>query len=992
MRNRFIKISLVATVALSLGCQPVAIHSNSPDNLEAEGLFLTRYMSSKVHTKMYQLTHPALLETAFFKDGKYSVNTVHADAIATEQRRFLNTLKQIAPATQLVYTYRMVLNAIAISGTFEEHALLEKLPQIKQIEISQKLSLHPDVSDQIDIPLSESNPIKLIGAEEVHGLGYTGKGIRIGVVDSGVDYTHKMLGGPGTEEAYLSVSVENPTPLFPNKKVVGGIDLLGDLGSISPLMRDEFIPIVDTNPLDELGHGTHVAATIAGVGDGVNSYSGVAPDANLHGIKGTTRDGFTYDYIIIKALEYSADPNEDLDLSDKLQVLNLSLGNDAGVPYTLMNSAIDNLTKTGTFIVAAVGNQGASAYMVSTPASNANTISVAASQYEYTMEPAVSFANSKETFYTIYREANGMLPGYFFDELKGDIYLWYPDNSSEQELSQLKNKIVLLTAHNDQYENHIIEAVKHGALAIIIAEPEGKTAPYKVVRNQPIPGAIISHSDAQKIIQMQKIETVVADLVSSKNIKHLVNTMADFSSRGPRPTDGLLKPEITAPGVNILSALMGTGDMVDTDSGTSMAAPIISGAMALLIQKYPNKNIDFYKSLLMGQSDILLQDNGQPFPLVTQGAGQVNVMKSINAQLVSLPASISLGLQDLSLSNSRLSHSLKLTNISDKPLSLNAELIGDSAIQMRPFKINLAAGSTKKITVLISLNEGSVKTSSANLEGRIFLRDDNGETILHIPVIAVAHKSKGLTINESVEHINFKNQGDILMQALPFIKFGEHKQKPRLKGKMIQDAGCDLKQAGYRVVHSKGKNLLQIAFETRDLQTNWHKCETSIQLDTNKDGIADYEATNHVHFIPGVATPQLMGLLFDGNEVRKIQQAYLLKEADNEFAMFDYAGALIDNQPFIHFDHNRYAILQFELEKVPQIETARVKVSTSHQSNGSSQMDAFINNQDTWFEPQWKLSSPTFTENTIDVSPRSQTQRTFTKDSYMFVTSSPDKP
>ncbi len=82
-----------------------------------------------------------------------------------------------------------------------------------------------------------------------------------------------------------------------------------------------------------------------GIGDGVESYSGVAPDADLYAIKVFGKDGSTMDATVIAGLEFAADPNRDLELSDYLHVVNLSLGGGFGQPQILYNEAVKNLTQ-----------------------------------------------------------------------------------------------------------------------------------------------------------------------------------------------------------------------------------------------------------------------------------------------------------------------------------------------------------------------------------------------------------------------------------------------------------------------------------------------------------------------------------------------------------------------------------------------------------------------------------------------------------------------
>src|SRR5690606_4911955 len=132
-------------------------------------------------------------------------------------------------------------------------------------------------------------------------------------------------------------------------------------------------------PLDEGGHGSHVAGTIAGAGDGINSYDGVAPDASLYAIKVFGAEGSTGTSVVVAALEYAADPDADLDPSDRLDVVNLSLGSSFGSANNLYTEAMENLDRAGTVVVASAGNSGHMHYITGSPGTSDTVLSVAAS-------------------------------------------------------------------------------------------------------------------------------------------------------------------------------------------------------------------------------------------------------------------------------------------------------------------------------------------------------------------------------------------------------------------------------------------------------------------------------------------------------------------------------------------------------------------------------------------------------------------------------------
>ena len=130
-----------------------------------------------------------------------------------------------------------------------------------------------------------------------------------------------MFGGAATVAAYEAVDADLSSASFPNAKVVGGYDFVGSAFDSGSSRWQERLPTPDLNPIDESGHGTHVAGTVAGIGDDLETYDGVAPEAKLHALKVFGRNSSTNDAVVIAALEYAADPNGDMDTSDRLDVV-----------------------------------------------------------------------------------------------------------------------------------------------------------------------------------------------------------------------------------------------------------------------------------------------------------------------------------------------------------------------------------------------------------------------------------------------------------------------------------------------------------------------------------------------------------------------------------------------------------------------------------------------------------------------------------------------
>ena len=229
--------------------------------------------------------------------------------------------------------------------------------------------------------LSETVPY--VGASAAHAVGRDGRGVRIAVLDSGIDYTHAAFGGPGTIAAYDAAYADpaDPAGLFPTAKVIGGFDFVGEQWPNGPIAPDP-------DPIDNRapggGHGTHVAAIAAGIG-------GVAPAASLYAVKVCSAVSTSCNGVAIaQGFDFALDPNGDGDIGDAVDVINLSLGANYGQQESSLTQAASNAVQAGVIVVTAAGNAGDVPYIVSSPSVAPGAISVAKTQVPSAIAPALT--------------------------------------------------------------------------------------------------------------------------------------------------------------------------------------------------------------------------------------------------------------------------------------------------------------------------------------------------------------------------------------------------------------------------------------------------------------------------------------------------------------------------------------------------------------------------------------------------------------------------
>ena len=303
----------------------------------------------------------------------------------------------------ILFQTHTAYNGIAVIATPDRLRLLRAIPGVVDIHV-----VAPKAR-------SSTRAVSFIGApqfwsatRQLTGNHVTGNGVRIGIIDSGIDYTHATFGGPGTPDAFRS---NNPTIIeagtFPTEKIIAGYDFVGDAYDASGRVGSP-IPNPDPDPLDcagdgadavrriSGGHGTHVASIAAGYGvdaagrtyrglySGSVSYAdllvapGVAPGASLvalkvFGCRGTTT-------FLTRAIDYAIDPNGDGNTDDRLvDVLNISLGSPFGGENDPDVVAINRAVDAGVVVVVAAGDTGGTFYAVNSPSSAGKAIAVGAS-------------------------------------------------------------------------------------------------------------------------------------------------------------------------------------------------------------------------------------------------------------------------------------------------------------------------------------------------------------------------------------------------------------------------------------------------------------------------------------------------------------------------------------------------------------------------------------------------------------------------------------
>ncbi len=570
-------------------------------------------------TVVVELVDPSVAELFSNARGNMSplAQRSHAEELASLQRPVADYV--VSHSGAVISQYTKVYNGLLVNVPFEQLAELRMLPNVKAIH---RAPVYYPILD---------NSVPTIRADKVAAdLGFDGTGISIGIIDTGVDYTHAALGGNGDPADYIA---NNPDILdfgFPNAKVVGGYDFAGtdyEAGEV---------PVPDEDPLDEytFGHGTHVASTAAGLEAGDVS-KGVAPGADIYALKVYGSSGGTN--LIADAIEWAMDPDGDDDLSDHLDVINISSGttygpaddNDPAI------AAVNNAVAAGVVVVAAAGNDGDVSYITSSPASASGAISVAGSNSGYDSGPTVStaardFLYQPSSFdnwsgrYTVESTAPLFYTGTITDDRLCDISGFAPG------ATPMLGSIALIQRGDCNFDVKVDNAEALGAVGVIVFNNEpGKTGMSGHEVN--IPACMVADVDGQALQASHGLAvTVSAEGDTSKT--QTPEYIWDSSARGPRGFDSNLKPEITAPATPIYAANYKTGTGKTGFAGTSMASPHVAGAAALVVQAHPAWTPDQVKAALMNRA----VDLADLSPVPRVGAGRVDAYESVNRSVIAV--------------------------------------------------------------------------------------------------------------------------------------------------------------------------------------------------------------------------------------------------------------------------------------------------------------------------------------------------------------------
>lgn len=668
------------------------------------------------------------------------------------------------------YEYTTVFNGLSVEADYADLETIQDLPGVKDAYVSQVYQLIEPVNET---KLADSVPA--IGGDIVKNTGYTGKGMVVAILDTGLDTSHEAFRNVVNAPKFSKQDIADK--LASDSLRVGNVN-------VNSIYQSDKIPFAydyydnDTNVSGGNSHGTHVAGI---VGANRGQVTGVAPDAQLMIMKIFGDDGSgAYDSDIIAALEDAVVLGAD--------AVNMSLGMTAGfseAASTKTREVYQRVKNAGISLMCAAGNEYSSSYKsaggtdlplasnpdngaVASPSTYDAALSVASMNNVKATAPYLLVGDRKIRYSdpaeTVSKQIASLNDTYEYVDCGVGATTDFTGKS-------LTGKVALIQRAGEEAGEILSFAQKEknakaaGAKAVIIYDNvEGDLV--NMATDGSIPAVFISKADGEAMLAATEKKVSFSKSYLSQFQDAYSGKMSDFSSWGVTP-DLKLKPEITAPGGDIYSTL--PGGLYGSMSGTSMASPHMAGAavvMAQYITEEPGGTVmtqqeitALSNKLLMSTAVPVKNEQGLPYSPRKQGAGLVQLGRATKAKAYlssakgglpkaelgdSTDGSFSFSFQANNLSKSEIQYEVGVTVLTEDTVKENGktylaqsprQLGADEVTVAAPSTVTLRASGTATVNVSLALTAKGKAALSKDfpngiyIEGFVTLTPVGGDTI-----------------------------------------------------------------------------------------------------------------------------------------------------------------------------------------------------------------------------------------------------------------------
>ena len=548
------------------------------------------------------------------------------------------------------------------------------------------------LDENSELFLDNSGPY--IGAEFPKELGFTGKGIKIGVIDTGINLSHPDFFNQDETSRFLK-----------------GYDFVDN----------------DTVPQDTNGHGTQVTGIIAADGQ----LKGIAPMAEIFSYRVSSDGESVPSNLIIKAINQAVE--------DRVDIINISLG--VNMTHNKIDEAVNNAINQGIVVVAAAGNSGPDKSTIGSPAKNPNAITVGAT-YNNRDSSMVSTLEVEDTQFQVLPMLGTDI---ISDPISTEIVFGKYSRENDFDGIDVRGKIVLAERGGETpdeivfFSDKEIFASNNGAKGLIVYNNQpgiffGELIHEYVSEDYypTIPTVSMTREEGLELKTILESETS-----GTLNVFNHPDFLATFSSRGP-VSPFYLKPDLVAPGVFVNTTSL--KNFYNITSGTSYAAPHVSGAIALLLEKNPDFTPHEIKSILVTTSDIITDEYKKEFEFDAGGAGRIDLKKAFNSELIFEPPKL---IFNLSEHKTLEENEIKISSLYE---NINIQKVEFSDIENVEFDYEIRDSALYITSKLIEKELGDFET-------RAFIT--NNDIMYQIPII-VRVSEASIIISESENELSFQ--------------------------------------------------------------------------------------------------------------------------------------------------------------------------------------------------------------------------------------------
>ena len=548
------------------------------------------------------------------------------------------------------------------------------------------------LDENSELFLDNSGPY--IGAEFPKELGFTGKGIKIGVIDTGINLSHPDFFNQDETSRFLK-----------------GYDFVDN----------------DTVPQDTNGHGTQVTGIIAADGQ----LKGIAPMAEIFSYRVSSDGESVPSNLIIKAINQAVE--------DRVDIINISLG--VNMTHNKIDEAVNNAINQGIVVVAAAGNSGPDKSTIGSPAKNPNAITVGAT-YNNRDSSMVSTLEVEDTQFQVLPMLGTDI---ISDPISTEIVFGKYSRENDFDGIDVRGKIVLAERGGETpdeivfFSDKEIFASNNGAKGLIVYNNQpgiffGELIHEYVSEDYypTIPTVSMTREEGLELRTILETETS-----GTLNVFNHPDFLATFSSRGP-VSPFYLKPDLVAPGVFVNTTSL--KNFYNITSGTSYAAPHVSGAIALLLEKNPDFTPHEIKSILVTTSDIITDEYKKEFEFDAGGAGRIDLKKAFNSELIFEPPKL---IFNLSEHKTLEENEIKISSLYG---NINIQKVEFSDIENVEFDYEIRDSALYITSKLIEKELGDFET-------RAFIT--NNDIMYQIPII-VRVSEASIVISESENELSFQ--------------------------------------------------------------------------------------------------------------------------------------------------------------------------------------------------------------------------------------------